>query len=173
MLDSQDRFSVPHTAMPSPFDAVLEAPFGKLGVRVVEGALWEIVYLPDSARTVDSAAPLIRRLAHQLDAYYDNADAVFDVPLTHTGTGFQHRVWDAICAVPRGAVTTYGTLAKQIRGAPRAVGQACGANWYPILIPCHRVVSASGIGGFSNHDEDGFHLNVKRWLLRHEGVMLA
>jgi methylated-DNA-[protein]-cysteine S-methyltransferase len=54
---------------------------------------------------------------------------------------------------------------------PRAVGQACGDNWFPILIPCHRVVSASGIGGFSHHT-DGYLLNIKHWLLRHEGVML-
>ncbi len=173
VLDSQDRFSVPHTAMPSPFDAVLEAPFGKLGVRVAEGAIWEIVYLPDSTRTIASADPLIHRLARQLDAYYAHPDTAFDVPLAHTGTGFQHRVWDAIRAVPRGAVTTYGAIARQIGSAPRAVGQACGANWYPILIPCHRVVSAAGIGGFANHAEDGFHLGVKRWLLRHEGAMPA
>jgi methylated-DNA-[protein]-cysteine S-methyltransferase len=49
------------------------------------------------------------------------------------------------------------------------VGQACGSNWYPLIIPCHRVTAASGIGGFARHD-GGFHQNVKRWLLRHEQV---
>ncbi|MDP5008065.1 MAG: MGMT family protein, partial [Glaciimonas sp.] len=53
----------------------------------------------------------------------------------------------------------------------RAVGQACGANWFPLVIPCHRVTAAGGLGGFSHHDEaDGFHLGVKRWLLAREGV---
>jgi methylated-DNA-[protein]-cysteine S-methyltransferase len=51
------------------------------------------------------------------------------------------------------------------------VGQACGANWYPLVIPCHRVTAAGGLGGFANHDDEtGFHLGVKRWLLTHEGV---
>ncbi|WP_296229327.1 methylated-DNA--[protein]-cysteine S-methyltransferase [Ralstonia sp. UBA689] len=157
--------------MPSPFDAVLEAPFGKLGVRVADGALRELAYLPDSTPAVDAKNALIRNLARQLDAYYDNPEAGFDIPLAPAGTDFQRRVWDAICAVPCGSVITYGAIAKQIGSVPRAVGQACGDNWFPILIPCHRVVSASGIGGFSHH-VDGYLLNIKHWLLRHEGVML-
>jgi methylated-DNA-[protein]-cysteine S-methyltransferase len=70
-------------------------------------------------------------------------------------------------------VLTYGQVAKQIGTAPRAVGQACGANWYPLVIPCHRVTASGGLGGFSHQDEgDGFHTGVKRWLLAHEGVTL-
>ncbi|CAJ0774760.1 Methylated-DNA--protein-cysteine methyltransferase [Ralstonia condita] len=157
--------------MSSPFDAVLEAPFGKLGVRVADGAVRELVYLPESTPAVDSDDALIRRLAHQLDAYYADPDAPFDVPLAPVGTAFQHRVWRAICAVPRGRTTTYGAIAKAIGSVPRAVGQACGDNGLPIVIPCHRVVSASGIGGFAHH-VDGYLLNIKHWLLRHEGVML-
>lgn len=157
--------------MPSPFDAVLEAPFGKLGVRVADGALRELVYLPEGTPRVDSSDALIARLARQLDAYYSDPRATFDIPLARTGTDFQHRVWQAISAIPCGSVITYGTIAQQIGSVPRAVGQACGDNWFPILIPCHRVVSASGIGGFSHHT-DGYLLNIKHWLLRHEGVML-
>ncbi len=104
--------------------------------------------------------------------YYANPDAAFDLPLAPAGSDFQQRVWQAISAVPRGAVTTYGTIAEAIGAMPRAVGQACGQNPFPIVIPCHRVVSARGIGGFSHHAEDGFYLDVKRWLLRHEGAML-
>ncbi len=77
-------------------------------------------------------------------------------------------------AIPRGAVRTYGHLAKVIGSHPRAVGQACGANWFPLVIPCHRVTASGGLGGFSNqNDENGFHLSVKRWLLRHEGATAA
>jgi methylated-DNA-[protein]-cysteine S-methyltransferase len=80
-------------------------------------------------------------------------------------------VWTAISAIPRGDVRTYGAIAKAIRSAPRAVGQACGANWFPLVIPCHRVTASGGLGGFSHHDDEtGFHLSVKRWLLAHEGV---
>lgn len=155
------------------FDVVLPAPFGKVGVRVAEGLVRELVYLPDSFPERAPSCELTQRVAQQLDAYYANPDATFDLPLAPAGTAFQQRVWERISAVPRGGVTTYGNVARAIGSAPRAVGQACGANWYPIVIPCHRVVSASGIGGFANHDADGFFLDVKRWLLRHEGVMLT
>ena len=50
---------------------------------------------------------------------------------------------------------------------PRSVGQACGANWFPLLIPCHRVLGSGNLGGFGNHGE-GFHLEIRRWLLQHE-----
>ncbi|MET0964601.1 MAG: methylated-DNA--[protein]-cysteine S-methyltransferase, partial [Noviherbaspirillum sp.] len=98
-------------------------------------------------------------------------DFRFELPLATVGTGFQQRVWSAIAAIPRGSVRTYGGIARLLGSAPRAVGQACGANWFPLVVPCHRVVAAGGLGGFSNSDDAaGFHLGVKRWLLAHEGV---
>jgi methylated-DNA-[protein]-cysteine S-methyltransferase len=72
-----------------------------------------------------------------------------------------------MCAIPRGRTLTYGTIAKALGSAPRAVGQACGANRFPVAIPCHRVVAAAGVGGFAHHAQ-GFHVDIKRWLLRHE-----
>ncbi|CAM3215945.1 methylated-DNA--[protein]-cysteine S-methyltransferase [Cupriavidus taiwanensis] len=158
--------------MPATYDAILSAPFGKIGVRTDGARIRAIVYLPGHVEGLAPADALTQRLAEQLAAYYDDPDAVFDVPLAAAGSAFQQRVWQAICAVPRGATTTYGTIADTIGAMPRAVGQACGQNPFPILVPCHRVVSARGIGGFSHHAEDGFYLDVKRWLLRHEGAML-
>jgi methylated-DNA-[protein]-cysteine S-methyltransferase len=160
-------------AMTRHFDAVLPAPFGKIGVRVSDGLVRELVYLPSSLPEQAPTCALTQSVARQLDAYYDNPHATFNLPLAPAGTAFQQRVWERISAVPCGGVTTYGNIARAIQSAPRAVGQACGANWYPIVIPCHRVVSATGIGGFANHDADGFFLDVKRWLLRHEGVLLT
>ncbi|GLC91408.1 methylated-DNA--protein-cysteine methyltransferase [Cupriavidus sp. TA19] len=163
--------------MPATYDAILSAPFGKVGVRTDGTRIRAIVYLLPAH--VEARAPadaltrqLVARLEAQLDAYYANPDAPFDLPLAPAGSDFQQRVWQAIAAVPRGATTTYGTIAGAIGAMPRAVGQACGQNPLPIVIPCHRVVSARGIGGFSHHAEDGFYLDVKRWLLRHEGAML-
>jgi len=158
--------------MHAPFDAILTAPFGKVGVRADDAQIREIFYLPANVESVAPRSGIILQLAAQLDAYYDDADAPFDVPLAIAGTPFQQQVWRAICAVPRGGLTTYGDIARKLGSVARAVGQACGQNPLPIVIPCHRVVSASGIGGFSHHAEDGFHLEVKRWLLRHEGAML-
>ena len=78
---------------------------------------------------------------------------------------------EKIAEIPPGYVRSYGEVAKDIRSGPRAVGQACGANYFPLAIPCHRVVSSNGIGGFARND-DGFHIAIKRWLLAHEGVQL-
>ena len=75
-----------------------------------------------------------------------------------------------MCAIPRGQTRQYGELAAQIGSSARAVGQACGNNPIPVVIPCHRVVGKSGMGGFMHHS-GGYALDIKRWLLAHEGVI--
>lgn len=153
------------------FSAVIPAPFGAIGIRTGDGQVRELVYLPRTYPLKDADDALAERTAEQLMRYFSEPDFRFDLPLTPVGTAFQKKVWDTIASIPRGEVLTYGQVARRIGSAPRAVGQACGANWYPIIIPCHRVTATGGLGGFSNSDEaDGFHLGVKRWLLAHEGV---
>ena len=161
------------TPMPtSPiFSAIVPAPFGAIGVRTTGGLLQELVYLPPSYALQDPTDALAEQAAAQLERYFVEPGFRFDLPLATVGTGFQQRVWGAIASIPRGTVRTYGDLARLIGSAPRAVGQACGANWFPLVVPCHRVTAAGGLGGFSNSDDaNGFHLGVKRWLLAHEGV---
>ncbi|MFZ4528645.1 MAG: methylated-DNA--[protein]-cysteine S-methyltransferase [Undibacterium curvum] len=153
------------------FDSIISAPFGAMGIRTAQGVLTELVYLPP--RFAEKAAPdaLNQQIHQQLRAYFADPHFRFSLPLQPRGSEFQNRVWQAIAAIPCGSVLTYGEVARQIRSAPRAVGQACGANWYPLVIPCHRVTAAGGLGGFAQHDdESGFHLGVKRWLLAHEGL---
>ena len=153
------------------FNAVIAAPFGALGIRSTPRALREIVYLPASFDLQTPTDPLTAEAARQLTLYMRQPDFPFDLPLEPVGTAFQQKVWRVIASIPRGAVLTYGDVARRIGSAPRAVGQACGANWFPLVIPCHRVTAAGGLGGFANHDDaSGFHLGVKRWLLGHEGV---
>jgi methylated-DNA-[protein]-cysteine S-methyltransferase len=152
------------------FSAVVALPFGKLGVRTASGLITELCYLPphfDAKAPQDAAAELA---AYQFEQYCADADFAFSLPLKRAGTDFQHKVWAAISSIPRGSVRTYGELARHIGSAPRAVGQACGANWFPVVIPCHRVTAATGLGGFANSDDaNGYLLNIKRWLLAHEG----
>jgi methylated-DNA-[protein]-cysteine S-methyltransferase len=155
------------------FNAVIHAPFGKVGIRLEGETVREIVYLPDSINSVAPDSPLAKQAAEQIDRYFERASAKFELPLAPVGSAFQRRVWQAISDIPPGVVLTYGQVARQIGSAPRAVGQACGANFFPIVIPCHRVVSSSGIGGFAHHGDDGFFRNVKRWLLAHEGIPYA
>lgn len=149
---------------------MLALPFGKLGVRSDAGLIAELCYLPphsDAKAPTDAASAIAEE---QLQRYCDDASFVFDLPLRQAGTEFQRKVWDAISSIPAGSMRTYGELAKHLGSAPRAVGQACGANWFPVVIPCHRVTAASGLGGFSNSDDpNGYLLGIKRWLLAHEG----
>ncbi|WGS49209.1 methylated-DNA--[protein]-cysteine S-methyltransferase [Paraburkholderia sp. D15] len=155
------------------FNAVIDAPFGKVGIRLEGDAVREIVYLPASIENVAPDSPLAREAAGQIERYFEQASATFELPLAPVGTAFQQRVWQAIGAIPPGIVLTYGQLAKQIGSVPRAVGQACGSNYFPIVIPCHRVVGSGDIGGFAHHAGDGFFRDVKRWLLKHEGIPYA
>ncbi|MDR5878961.1 methylated-DNA--[protein]-cysteine S-methyltransferase [Caballeronia sp. LZ032] len=156
-----------------PFDAVIDAPFGKVGIRADEACVREIVYLPDDADSIEPHGTLAREAAGQIRRYFDSPSMRFELPLGIGGTAFQRRVWQGISGIAQGQVWTYGQLARVIGSVPRAVGQACGSNPLPIVIPCHRVVAASGIGGFAHHPGDGFYRNVKRWLLAHEGVSIA
>jgi methylated-DNA-[protein]-cysteine S-methyltransferase len=153
------------------FSAIVSAPFGALGIRTESGVLRELVYLPSRFDEKAPIDPLAERVARQVERYFAEPDYRFDLPLAEVGTAFQRKVWSVISAIPSGDVLTYGQVAKMIQSAPRAVGQACGANWFPLVIPCHRVTASGGLGGFShNDDKTGFHVGVKRWLLAHEGV---
>jgi methylated-DNA-[protein]-cysteine S-methyltransferase len=158
------------------FDAVFHVPFGAIGVRLSKGSIGQLVYLPGDIAPLRAQSALAKRVEQQVRRYLKNPDARFDVPLDEAGSPFQQRVWAAISAIPRGEVRTYGQIARQVGSAPRAVGQACGANWFPLVIPCHRVIAAGGIGGFGgtgpgeSAKDEGFHLAVKRWLLSHEGA---
>jgi len=154
------------------YQARLRTPFGVVGVRTAGEMIAEIVYLPRSARALAPADPLAERACAQIERYVDDPDFRFDLPLAESGTPFQRRVWAKIAKIETGHTRTYGELARELRSAPRAVGQACGANPLPLVVPCHRVLAASGIGGFA-HREGGFHLAVKRWLLAHEGAATA
>lgn len=158
------------------WEAVVEFPKMKVGIVTLESKVAGIRYLPLS---VESKAPenaLAERAARQLERYREDPDAKFDLPLLIEGNEFQRRVWDAMRQIPRGRTLTYGELARKLgeRAAdmPRAVGQACGDNKLPIVIPCHRVVAADGIGGFG-HSTGGYLLEAKRWLLMHESSVDA
>jgi methylated-DNA-[protein]-cysteine S-methyltransferase len=157
------------------FDVVIEFPKMKVAVATREDRVVEIRFLPPSASDVGPKNALAERAARQLERYRDDPDAKFDLPVVVEGLPLQRAVWDAMCAIPRGMTRTYGDIARELgtrfpASVPvdaRAIGQACGDNRLPIVIPCHRVVAADGIGGFG-HATGGYLLEVKRWLLMHE-----
>ncbi|MCC5828775.1 MAG: methylated-DNA--[protein]-cysteine S-methyltransferase [Phycisphaeraceae bacterium] len=106
----------------------------------------------------------------QLSEYFEGRRRIFRLPIDPSGTDFQLRVWDALSQIPYGQTRTYGQIAEQLDepGAARAVGQACGANPIPVVIPCHRILgSQMALGGFSAGNA------WKRRLLDIEGVRVG
>lgn len=154
-------------ASSSKFQAKLDTPFGLVGVRTEGEVLAEIVYLPRSAGALAPENALAERACAQIERYVADPGYRFKLPLKQVGTAFQRRVWEQLAAIPCGETRRYGDIARVLKSAPRAVGQACGTNYFPLVIPCHRVVAANGLGGFA-HTSSGYLLEVKRWLLLHE-----
>jgi len=144
-----------------------------LGVR--DGAVVRLSWVEPGTIPPPSGAPgrveaaVIARVRAQLDEYFAGERHVFDLPLAPAGGSLQQAVCAAMRAIPYGQTRTYGDLAAILGAPPQAIGQACGANPIPILIPCHRVVAAHGrLGGFSG----GRGAETKLALLRLEGAIL-
>jgi len=123
-------------------------------------------------RALAPRTALADNAAQQLLAYLDDPQYVFDLPLKMHGTDFQRRLWSALREVPTGETATYGQLVKRLgmKGGAQAVGQACRRNPVPIVVPCHRILSQSGMGGYAGEME-GEKLRIKQALLKHEGVV--
>lgn len=149
------------------WSATFALPHTVLGIRIEDNALTRIEFLPLQTASVAPRTALARRVIAQLRHYLIHPDFVFDLPLALRGSAHAERVWRILQQIAPGTVRTYGDIAREIGSSPRAVGQACGANPIPIVIPCHRVVSRSGLGGFM-HRRDTGALNIKAWLLAHE-----
>ena len=124
----------------------LHSPVGDLSVSEDQGA---IVALDWGWGRDQSPTPLLREALKQLNAYFDGKLTAFDLPIRPFGTTFQTRVWQQMLKIPFGQTRTYGALAAKLRSGARPVGTACGRNPIPIIIPCHRVIAAHGLGGYS------------------------
>lgn len=150
------------------YDAVIDTPVGRLGIRLEQEALSLIDFVASAVPLQPPATPAAARIAAELHRYFEDPDQHFGFPVALHGTPFQMRVWRALQAIPRGETRTYGELAKALGSSPRAVGGACRANPVPIVVPCHRVVGAGGLGGYSGA-RGGAWLAIKARLLAHEG----
>jgi methylated-DNA-[protein]-cysteine S-methyltransferase len=156
------------------------SPVGELLVAASDRGITG-VYFPipdrmpkDRAKWVEDDGPRrasewLTEARRQLTEYFAGSRTTFELPLDPSGTAFQHRVWEALRAIPYGTTTSYGELARRLGDvrATRAVGAANGRNPISIVVPCHRVVGAKGeLTGF------GGGLDRKRWLLEHEGALM-
>lgn len=149
--------------------AVIAAPYGRLGVCTAGGRLQAIDFLDADAALLAPRDDFAREVVRQLQAYERDPCYRFRLALDLHGTPFQQRVWSALRAIPPGRTRTYSELARELGSAPRAVGGACRANPVPVVVPCHRVVARAGIGGFGGQTK-GPELVRKHWLLAHEGA---
>ena len=124
----------------------LHSPVGDITVSEENGRIVAVDWGwgRDQAETA-----LLRAARAQLEAYFDGSLRAFDLPLAPDGSPYRRRVWAALCAIPYGETRTYGAIAAVAGGTARSVGQANGSNPIPILIPCHRVVASTGLGGYS------------------------
>jgi methylated-DNA-[protein]-cysteine S-methyltransferase len=154
------------------YAAILNAPFAHLGVQFDAVGIQRIDFLPTSATLITHEHPHIQQLARALNAYWQDAhyQPFNDVPVSYLGTPHQTLVWQKMRDIPVGQTRYYGEVAQQIGSSPRAVGQACGVNPLPILIPCHRIIGKSNMGGFMHSTGDAA-LGYKQWLLAHERVI--
>jgi len=144
----------------------IDTPFGPLTIEAEDDRLASISFHRRNDRGV---TPLLRAAARQLTAYFAGTRQDFDLPLAPATTPFQDRLRHAMCAIPYGETRSYADLARSLASAPRAIGQGCGRNPLPIVVPCHRVVAASGrLGGFSAGDGPA----TKQRLLAHESAQL-
>lgn len=162
----------PRPVISAPYAAVIPFPLlrtpGGLGIRVTARGLAAIDYLRQPAFLAPTG-PLARRVVEQLERYFADGSFRFDLPLDTGGTPFQRRTWRALTRITPGSTARYGELAQQLDSAAQAIGQACRRNPIPVIVPCHRVVSRHGLGGYSGEVE-GLNLQIKRALLGHEGV---
>jgi len=133
---------------------VAESPIGDLRVVARDGTIMAIEFSPFQASPVGVAIgeradddPLLRRAVEQLAAYFARDLKEFDLPLSPHGSDFQQRVWDQLRLIGYGETASYGEVARRLgmtNAASRAVGLANGRNPIPVVIPCHRVIGASG-----------------------------
>jgi len=153
------------------YDIVCDSPVGKLGICVRDRELTRLDYLPDSRLLKPAATVFGLRVCFELAAYFENPGFEFALPVVAQGTVFQQRVWQQLTRIAPGTVRTYGELAARLGSGARAVGNACRHNPVSIVVPCHRVIGAGGLGGYSGKTA-GPGLERKRWLLQHEGAVI-
>ena len=145
----------------------MESPLGQLSVVASGDAIVRLL-IGDNGAVDANETPLLLEVRAQLEAYFARRLRRFDLPLVPAATMFQQRIRDFMLSIPSGETRSYGEAASSLGSAPRAVGQACGRNPIPVIVPCHRIIAAAGrIGGFSGGDG----LPTKRRLLALEAAL--
>ena len=144
---------------------VIETPVGKLSISTTNNKATKIEFLSPCVRM--SATKNSTTNATEIKKYFNNPKIKLKLPIQITGTPLQQKIWRYLQKIPCGKTITYGELAQKIGTSPRVIGNACRKNPIQIIIPCHRVVAKTNLGGYSGKKNSHF-LKIKKWLLEHE-----
>ena len=159
--------------VPNRHDALLSycynIPAGQLKLSLQGKVLCKMEWLTtSSAAQTLPLSPVV--LQQQLNACWLSLKPEITLPLLAQGTTFQRAVWSALRQIPMGQTTSYGELAKELNTSPRALANACRKNPFPLIIPCHRVLSKTGIGGYAGA-VTGKLIDIKTALLQYEKMI--
>ena len=146
-----------------------KTPYCGLKITQLDNCLHGLDFIDETITKPHTDDELLRETVSQIQQYIKSSAFSFDLPVKPQGTDFQRKVWSTLQKIPAGKVRTYGDIADELGTSARAVGNACRQNPIPLIIPCHRVVSSKGIGGFVGETE-GQKISIKQQLLLHEGV---
>lgn len=151
------------------FQTRVNTPIGCLVVHASESLLYGVELFVSHSQIDEhlEGSSIADKAAHQLSLYFLDAQFEWSLPLAVQGTAFQRKVWHYLQTIPVGETRTYSDVANELDSSARAVGNACKANPYAIVIPCHRVVSKTGLGGYYGKT-NGNEIDAKQWLLDHE-----
>ena len=144
--------------------ALIATPIGAIRVEGNETVLTGIRIGGEGAPSAGSAAA-VRAAAEQLEQWFAKEREAFDLPLAPAGTPRGEELRAGLIAIGYGETLSYGALARVLGSSPRAIGQLCARNPFPIVVPCHRVL---GSGGALGHYSGGDGPKTKSWLLEHE-----
>lgn len=143
--------------------AQIHTSFGPFSLVEEDGYITRLLW---DARTEGFRTPVLKNGLNQIEAYFAKDLTAFDLPLAPKGTSAQQDVYRVMQSIPFGETLTYGDVAKELNMSAQSVGQACGSNPIPVIIPCHRILGANNLGGFSGMGG----IETKVQLLRHEGA---
>lgn len=174
------RQTASHSPTESAIQLHFQSPLGWLVLQASKQGIHTLDFAVQAPTNIQPAqTPLLQAASQALAAYFGshpgsgrNRNPFTGLPLLPLpGTPFQQAVWAFLSTIPLGETRSYGEVAHALASSPRAVGQACRRNPLPILIPCHRVVARSGMGGYSGATE-GPEMQRKEWLLHHENISI-
>ena len=144
--------------------AAFATPIGHVEVIGDDAQVHAIRIGPRGGATSPGATTAVREAREQIEQWFAGGRTIFDLPLAPAVTPRGAALRDGIIAVGYGQTASYGTLARLLASSPRAVGQACARNPFPLVVPCHRVLATRRLGAYSA----GEGPITKQWLLDHE-----